>query len=187
MADRRQFLGTLAKALGGGLLLPMSGTGALALPDLSGAERLPVRAVPLPLSSEALELRQIRRQLFGLHLQPGNTRDWRTVMDHYGAGVCALASRPSTTWAQVVELAEAAWHMAPKEEVFVDARRWCTAYTGRLATKAGYAGERGECWRMRMNAALIEGVLSLGNGERFDHRIERDRQENALVEDGRHE
>jgi len=52
MSTRRQFLGTLGKALGAvGLILPWAGKGALALPaDLGKAAQLPLTAAPLPFS-----------------------------------------------------------------------------------------------------------------------------------------
>jgi hypothetical protein len=61
MNTRRQFFGTLGKALGaGGLLLPWSGKGALALPaDLGKAAQIPLTAAPMPFSAECLQLREI--------------------------------------------------------------------------------------------------------------------------------
>ena len=183
MTTRRQFFGTLGKALGaGGLLLPWGGKGALALPtDLGKAAQLPVTAAPMPFSTECLELRQLRRQLLDCRLRQSQDRqplddyqrDWRTVMDHYGATAGVLSRRPATSWGHVVELAEIAWHFAPKEEI-ADSDG-CLVYTGRLAGKPRFTkGE--DCWRMRANAALIEAVLNLGGGERFDQDMEHDRR-----------
>jgi hypothetical protein len=100
-------------------------------------------------------------------------RDWKVVMGRYGATVGTLAARPATSWGHVVELAEIAWHFALKEES-IDADGRC-AYTDRLAAKPRFAKGREECWIMRANAALIEAVLALGGGERFDHNVEHDR------------
>jgi len=62
MSNRRQFLGTLGKALGaGGLILPWAGKGALALPaDLGKAAQIPLTAAPMPFSPECLQLRHLR-------------------------------------------------------------------------------------------------------------------------------
>jgi hypothetical protein len=183
MTTRRHFLGTLGKALGAsGLLLPFAGKGALALPaDLGKAAQLPVTAAPMPFSTECLELRQMRRQLLDCRLRQSQDRqphddyhrDWHAVMDRYGATTAVLAGRPATSWGHVVELAEIAWHFAPKEEI-INADG-CSVYTGRIATRPHLAkGE--DCWRMRANAALIEAVLALGGGERFDHDLEHERR-----------
>ena len=94
-------------------------------------------------------------------------------MDHYGATTGVLSRRPATSWGHVVELAEVAWHFALKEEI-ADSDG-CFVYTDRLATKPRFS--RGEdCWRMRADAALIEAVLALGGGERFDHNVEHERR-----------
>jgi len=94
-------------------------------------------------------------------------------MDQYGATADVLARRPAASWGHVVELAEVAWHFAVKEEIIDD--NGCSVYTGRLASRPRLTkGE--DCWRMRANAALIEAVLKLGGGERFDHNVEHDRR-----------
>ena len=83
--DRRGFLrGGLKAALAGtrcGLLLPWQGGNAFALPtDLGTAADLPVRAMPLPVSKECLQLREIiERQREFYRKRPagdGFGRDW---------------------------------------------------------------------------------------------------------------
>ena len=85
MSTRRAFLGTLGKMLGaGGVLLPLAGNGALALPaDLGKAAALPITATPLPISPELARLREIRRELHDIYLwdtSDGRTEAWRDVM-----------------------------------------------------------------------------------------------------------
>jgi hypothetical protein len=126
MSNRRQFLGTLGKALGaGGLLLPWAGKGALALPadSLGKAAQLPVTATSLPFSREALRLREIRQELHAIHLtgrgdlygegkntQEHRYRPWRSLMmEHYRPLAHAIESRPEPTWTDCVELAEIIW------------------------------------------------------------------------------
>jgi hypothetical protein len=118
MSNRRQFLGTLGKALGfGGLLLPLAGKGALALPaDLGQAAQLPVTVSGLPFSKEAVQLRGIRRQLRACYLnqqtypEGGYSRAWRSLMrDSYRPLAARVVARPASSWADCVELAEICW------------------------------------------------------------------------------
>ena len=159
MSNRRQFLGTLGKALGaGGLLLPWAGKGALALPaDLGKAAQLPVTATALPFSPEALQLRQIRRELracyLGQHDYSDNdtySRAWRDLMrNQYHPLVEQVVRRPAATWTHCVELAEVCWQS--------------------MAHKHGIAADQGIKIRDEHDPTipLIEAVLSLGGGERF--------------------
>ncbi len=162
MSSRRQFLGTLGKALGaGGLLLPWAGKGALALPaDLGKAAQLPVTAAPMPFSSECLQLRQIRRELRacyeGQHDYPSIDAygmAWRDLMrNHYHPLVEQVVARPPATWTHIVELAEISWqHIAHK--------RGLRELPGgqRIAPSDP----------MDPTEALVEAVLSIGGGERF--------------------
>jgi hypothetical protein len=176
MSTRRQFLGTLAKALGaGGLLLPWSGKGALALPaDLGKAASLPVTAAALPFSAECLQLREIKRALAALPANcdlyrgfPGAKAPWYdTMSNEYHPVYARLTRRPVRSWTDCVELAEAIWAFWEKDnrdgfcvgpriaKLSVDPRHAHIGYHQREAI-----------------AALVEGVLALGGGERFDPRL----------------
>jgi hypothetical protein len=176
MSIRRAFLGTLGKALGaGGLLLPWSGKGALALlADLGKAGSLPVTAAPLPFSAECLQLREIKRALAALPANcdlygglPGAKTPWYdTMANEYHPMYARLTRRLVRSWTDCVELAEAVWAFWGKDhrdgycvgpmttKLSVDARCSHIGYHQREAI-----------------AALVEGVLTMGGGERFDPRL----------------
>ncbi|HEY7550650.1 MAG TPA: hypothetical protein VH913_14180 [Hyphomicrobiaceae bacterium] len=177
MSSRRQFLSTLGKALGaGGLLLPWSGKGALALPaDLGAAAALPVKTAPLPFSAEALELRRIRRALRAIYMEPGpgpggpGTPWYDTIMDEYRPIEQRMAARPVRTWADCVELAEAIWTWWEKEH----RDGYCMGPAiGKLAIYKRADGARPTAGPADAIVALVEGVLTLGGGERFDPRMD---------------
>jgi hypothetical protein len=161
MTTRRSFLGTLAKAIGaGGLLLPWAGKGALALPvGLGEAAQLPVTAAPLPFSAECLHLREIKRALAALpNVYDG--RWGRMMASEYRPASERLRARPVRSWTDCVELAETIWAFWGK-----DTRDWdgLDRPTDKLSAKP-----------LNIDAApvvaLVEGVLALGGGERFDPR-----------------
>ena len=116
MSTRRQFLGTLGKLLGaGGVLLPVAGKGALALPaDLGMASALPVAPAPLPISPELLRLREIRRELHEIYMwdtSKGRTEAWRSVSVNQHAPTAAkIIGRERPTWQDCVEIAEVCLH-----------------------------------------------------------------------------
>ena len=198
MTNRRQFFGTLGKALGAsGLLLPWAGRGALALPaDLGKAAQLPVTAASLPFSKEALRLREIRRELHAIHLkgrgdvygEGENTQAhkydrWRSLMvEHYCPIAHKITARQAPTWADCVELAEIIWQSLPKED------RLCSSPedptweylepTGALSvaaddTRMGDSAFTSGAYHCRHAiVALVEAVLTLGNGERRDPQTE---------------
>jgi hypothetical protein len=173
MSDRRQFLGTLGKALGfGGLLMPLAGKGVLALPaDLGAAASLPVKAAPLPISPEGLKLRELRRIVHAVHLESPSTearaRKYRSLMvKNYRPLADSIAERSEPTWSDCVELAEICWQAMAKE--------WRTAthdrdggYTGALHPSP-HNHAPGDAHKAMIT--LVEAVLTLGNGERFDVR-----------------
>jgi hypothetical protein len=140
MSDRRQFLGTLGKALGlGGLLIPIAGKGALALPaDLGKAAGLPVRAAALPISREGLQLRELRRVIHAVHTERGPRalaramRHHALMVDDYEPLALSVTAREQPTWADCVELAEICWQGLAKEwqdpTVFIEN----SGYTGAL-------------------------------------------------------
>jgi len=175
MADRRQFLGTLGKALGlGGLLIPISGTGALALPaDLGKAAGVPVRATALPISREGLQLRELRRAVHAVHLGSQSTHRERLerairyhalMVDDYGPLAMSVTARAQPTWADCVELAEICWQGLAKEwREETDDRDG--GYTGALSADGNAPRPGRQCQEAII--ALVEAVLTLGNGERF--------------------
>jgi hypothetical protein len=176
MSTRRQFFGTLGKALSaGGLLLPFAGKGALALPaDLGKAASLPVTAAPLPFSAECLQLREIKRALAALPANcdidlglPGAKAPWyETMQNEYLPIEARLARRPVRSWTDCVELAEAIWAFWEKEHrdgYYVGPRTDKLSVNPRHASTAGYHNSDAI-------VALVEGVLALGGGERFDPR-----------------
>jgi hypothetical protein len=116
MSTRRAFLGTLGKLLGaGGVLLPVAGKGALALPaDLGKAAALPVAPAPLPASPQLLQLREIRRELHGIYLWDNSktrTAAWRDVMVNKHTPTAAqIVGRKNPTWQDCVEIAEVCLH-----------------------------------------------------------------------------
>lgn len=181
MSNRRQFLGTLGKALGAsGLLLPWAGKGALAIPDLGKAASLPVAAAKLPLSREALLLRNIRRQLHdlrGKEHSKARSEEWRAlVVDHYRPVAARVAEREEPTFADCVELAEIIWRgLAKEEREQSDGDDWSYLVpTGALSIAAGDTRMAGSgftssaYWCREAIVALVEAVLTLGDGERFD-------------------
>jgi hypothetical protein len=119
VSTRRAFLGTLGKLLGaGGVLLPVAGKGALALPaDLGKAAALPVVPTPLPVSPQLLQLREIRRELHDIYMWGGTSEArcaaWRHVMQTRPKPIVAeIVGRRKATWADCVEIAEIAlWRM----------------------------------------------------------------------------
>jgi hypothetical protein len=120
MTTRRRFLGTLGKALGaGGLLLPWTGKGALALPaDLGKAAELPVAPATPPISSELLQLREVRRALHDCYLRQHDypspsayQQDWFDLFVHSAQPLeWEIVSRRKVTWSDCTEIAEVAMH-----------------------------------------------------------------------------
>jgi hypothetical protein len=186
MSTRRQFLGTLGKALGaGGLLLPWSGKGALALPaDLGKAAALPVTAAPLMFSPECLQLREIKRALAALPVNcdnlggfPGAKTPWYdTMTNEYGPTETRLVRRPVRSWTDCVELAEVIWGFWEKEhrDGYYVGPPFAKLSVNPGLTSIGYH-------QREAIAALVEGVLALGGGERFDPRIKRHEDQEVLL------
>ena len=132
MSTRRHFLGTLGKLLGaGGVLLPVAGKGALALPtDLGTAAALPVAPTPLPVSADMLRLREIRRELHEIYLwgphdfpkPKARQQAWRDVMvNRHRPTEGLIIGRKNPTWRDCVEIAEVCMHSVTRE------RRWDTS------------------------------------------------------------
>jgi hypothetical protein len=115
MSTRRQFLGTLGKALGaGGVLLPWAGKGALALPaDLGKAAALPVAPAAMPLSPQFLQLREVREALHQCYMRQHHLsfdvseREWRNLMvNHHKPLEAEIVGRRKPTWQDCREIAE---------------------------------------------------------------------------------
>ena len=116
MSTRRAFLGTLGKALGaGGVLLPLAGKGALALPaDLGKAAALPVTPVAMPLSPQFLQLREVREALHQCYLWPNDylsmdarQKEWRDLMvNEHKPLEAEIVGRKKPTWKDCREIAE---------------------------------------------------------------------------------
>ena len=106
MNTRRHFLGTLGKAFGaGGLLLPLAGKGALALPvELGNAAQLPLIPAAIPLSPEFLKFREVWRELHHIYLseeedEHSRAAAWRDMMHNRCAPLRAqIVGRRQPTW-----------------------------------------------------------------------------------------
>jgi hypothetical protein len=170
MSTRRAFLGTLGKLLGaGGVLLPVAGKGALALPaDLGKAAALPVTAAPMPFSADCLQLREIKRALAALPLNSGGAKGpwYRLMTEEYAPVQQRLCARPVRSWTDCVELAEAIWTCWEKEHRD-------GYYVGPRIDKLSVHPSNAAVGYHQRDAivALVEGVLAMGGGERFDPRI----------------
>jgi len=155
--DRRMFLRSALTAAGG-LLLPLRGAGALELDATT--PHVPVSTVPLPVSGTTLEMRRIKQvlhdiQLRGLAYRKGTlSAEWRETYHAYDAAAEVLLSRPVRSWADCVEMAEVCWHTHWKG--------WDENGRVRLEPR------RPDCIAERARINLIEGVLALGGGQRFD-------------------
>jgi hypothetical protein len=185
--DRRGFLrgGLKAALLGtGGVLLPMEGRSLFSFPDAAAMPDIPVIAKGFTPSAECLKLREIKREMFRHRIDPSiqslsyeeQCRQHRALWSHYNTAASTLHRRPATTWAHVSDLAESAWFHAQKEEVEVGDPDWrYHEYTGQLARQT----RNDSVWRSWSSssdatasyAALIEAVLTMTGGERYDPRV----------------
>lgn len=191
--SRRSFL-RLSGYLSGGLVLPLAGTKAIALTNPAQADAVDVAPVAMPVSDDLVRLRSLAR---------GYSRLRRLTWDNHRRGIpkdksereivetiiqpehqrverqaAAMIARPCSSWADVGELAEIAWLAAPKDNCPIGPR------TGQL--------QRGNWRRCGPNphdfvhdddvylcatAALIEAVLTMTGGQRFDMYAERTESE----------
>jgi len=118
-----------------------------------------VTAAPLPFSPECLQLREIKRALAALP----NVHDgrWgRMIVGEYRPAGDRLCARPVRSWTDSVELAELIWTFWQKDTRDCDG---LDRPTDRLSASP-----------LNVPAApvvaLVEGILALGGGERFDPR-----------------
>lgn len=175
-ASRRSLLRNGARvalgSLGAGVLLPWSGTKALTIVD---AGAVTAAIAPMPFSEECLRLRAIKREFVAVPSHPHSMLHarWWELNDAYQASLDTLLARPATSWGHCVELAEVAWHYSPKiwEQDCRLTRRLVGSDGIRRNEAAGYAAQNSI--GMRVVPALIESVLSMGSGERYDPKIER--------------
>lgn len=182
--SRRSFL-RLSSYLTGGLVLPLAGTKALAISNPAQAESVAVRPVAMPVSRELSLFRAaargynaLRRKIYtewGSHLARFGCEAAivdkliKPEGDVVAAKALAVIARPVETWADVGALAEIAWLYAPRDD--------CPVGPHSRELKRGHWRRRpDDAWgfdheedpRLSANAALIEGVLKMTNGQRFD-------------------
>ena len=170
MNNRRQFLGALSRAL----LLPVAGSGAVAFADPAKAASIPMMtAAPLPFSADCLQLRSIKRALAALPENsdigsPGQKGRWyRMQTEEYHPIKMRVSTRPVTSWTDCVELAEIIWTEWEKDH----RDGYCVGPPGnKLAVHENQVGP-GSFYARHAITALVEGVLALGGGERFDPRV----------------
>jgi hypothetical protein len=140
-------------------------------------------------SAETVELRQIHellREHFTQDLQTKlgfdeSQKRYQTLISRYGAVAQQLAAKKILSWEHVAELAEVAWFWAPKAEAGEDV----PYYTGDLALhpKSGFHAKYHNKYELAANAALIEAVLALSQGRRYDCRMT-DRMEGQFIRGG---
>ena len=148
-----------------------------ALPaDLGSAAQLPLTKTAMPISVDGLQLREMRRRLHALHLRPSNTRakQWHDlVVNDYRPLVTKVADRRrQPKWSDCVELAEIIWQALDKEwtgdDVYGKGHPCVGEQIGVLRTGEDFGARA--YWCQEAIVALVEAVLTLGQGERFDFR-----------------
>lgn len=188
--SRRSLL-RLGGLVSGGLILPWSGSKVLALAEPATAADLAVTSTEFPVSNEMIAYRAMMREHASWRLaatisarradtlnRPGDTlpeevRRRTKLHERYAA---EIFQRPVRSWSDVAALAEIAWAAAPKAgpynvekfEPLYNPPRLARTY---VDTDMGYRGGDGTFVRdfsLSANAALIEGVLAMTGGERFD-------------------
>lgn len=180
--SRRSLL-RLSGYLTGGLVLPIAGTKALALVNPGQAESVAVAPVAMPVSNELATFRAIAREYSDLRYETwygGNRPRGMTdqeIVDtilvpsrrRVDSQAAVIMQRPAPSWGDVGELAEIAWLAAPKDDCPTCPR------SGQL--KRGHWRRSGpephdfvheDDLSLSANAALIEAVLAITGGQRFD-------------------
>lgn len=176
--SRRSILrGGLRTALGaGGLMLPFAGSKALTFAEPAAAAELAVIQTSFPVSADLVRYRAMLREHEEWRLEATIARAFSheppAVLAEevgqrrslYEGQAGAIMARPVQSWGDVAELAEIAWEAAPKHRVWSGPDPDET----RLATGHWNYGRYVEDFSMIANAALIEAVLSMSGGERYD-------------------
>lgn len=176
--SRRSILrGGLRTALGvGGIMLPFAGTKALTFAEPAAAADLAVIETSFPLSRDLIRYRAMLREHEEWRLDATIARCFsheppsllaeevglrRRVYEDQAKTIMA---RPVHSWGDVAELAEIAWQAAPKRQELIgpDSDRTC------LARGFWNRCEFIEDFGMVANAALIEAVLTMSGGQRYD-------------------
>lgn len=182
--SRRSFL-RLSGYLTSGLVLPLAGTKALTLVNPVQAEGVAVAPVAMPICDELAQFRALTRGYSALRLEtwaryradidrfkPSEEVVVRTIiapeMERVNSQAAAVIARPVITWADAVALAEVAWVAAPKDD--------CPVGTPSGQLKRGHWKRSGgardflhtDDMYYAATAGLIEAVLTLGGGERFE-------------------
>lgn len=176
--NRRSLLTTLGKAFGaGGFILANGRAGALALPaNLDAAASLPLTTATLPVSPDLVRWRGLVDDLHAWHRTTRGrphvsaySDEWRARSMVIKDVSARIGEREHRTWADCVELAEICWRALPKEGYWTDEE-----ITGRLSRdpKEVHIGAH-HCAEHLV--ALIEAVLTLGNGERRDPKTDQGR------------
>jgi len=176
--NRRSVLTTLGKAFGaGGLLLSGSRAGAMALPlDIGPAAQLPLTISKLPVSPDHQRWRAMMDELHAMsvaqrenvlagrpnRIEPIERCPWYQTSVAAGDVASRIFMRPDPTWADCVELAEICWRFLEKEWDPKSGR------TNRLAAFSKHQSDLSHTTLRCATAALVEAVLTLGNGERRD-------------------
>jgi hypothetical protein len=186
--SRRSLL-RLSGYLTGGLVLPLAGTKALALVNPGQAESVAVTPVAMPISDELVQFRALARSYATLRHKTHAT--WGHHLKQFGseeaivtrlldpenqrveAQAAAVIARPVNSWADVGALAEIAWLAAPKDRH--PARNptgqlarghWRRHWRGQVGSDPYFVHE--DDMHLSATAALIEAVLTMTGGQRFD-------------------
>jgi hypothetical protein len=180
--SRRSLL-RLSGYLTGGLVLPLAGTKALALVNPGQAETVAVTPVAMPVSDDLATFRALAREYSDLRYEtwyggkrPRGITDQEIVdtilspsRRRVDSQAAMILQRSAPSWGDVGELAEIAWLAAPKDDCPI--RR----PSGQL--KRGFWRRSGpephdfvheDDLSLSANAALIEAVLTLTGGQRFN-------------------
>ena len=164
--------------LAGGLLLPFAGGKVLRLADTAAAASLPVALSAFPVSPSLQRFYDEARALFEVKTSNDNSQAHQRAhieqAEALSIAAKAVICEPVRDFGDLRGLAEVAWLGAPKEELW-EGR---FGYTGKIyqldSPPAKWGWPRRWDWSFAASAALIEGVISLTNGDRYDPSIAHD-------------
>lgn len=181
--NRRSLLTTLGKAFGAsGLILSSGRSGALALSaNLDAAASLPLVPATLPVSPELVHWRALVDDQYAFRLRMRGRQTLASCDEYYRRSMVIrgvneqIAGREHRTWADCVELAEICWHIMPKEEAPSPlGPKYAGEPTGRLNRDPDLVYVSAYHCAQPL-VALVEAVLTLGNGERRDPKTDQGR------------